>query len=80
MNNIVEFHIGDKIYKKSGNIINNNTVYEIKELWEEVSGNWHDGYQKQVFVKLEDESKPYLLVNHVYGNDINVYGVKIFMK
>jgi hypothetical protein len=80
MSNIIDFHIGDKIYKKSGNMTNNNTVYEIKELWEEESGNRHDGYRKVVFVKLEGESDPYLLVNHIYGNGICIYGVKVFMK
>ena len=76
MSNISDFNVGDKIYKKNYETVDKNIVYEIIELWEEEGGNWHDGYQKLLYVELKGESKPYLLVNHVYGSGICIYGIK----
>lgn len=66
------------IRKKSENF-DETIEYKIIELWEEEDGNWHDGYQKLVYVNLAGESKPYLLVNHVYGSGICVYGIKVLL-
>ena len=35
MSNIVDFHIGDKIYKKKGETVNEIIIYEIVEIWKE---------------------------------------------
>lgn len=64
--------VGDKLYKKKDETI----IYEITEIWEEEDGNWHDGYKKLLYVRMECEIDIYLLAIHILGSGICIYCVK----
>ena len=70
------FKVGDKIYKKMGETFDKTIVYEIKEIWQEEEGNWHDGYQRLLYVKLDKEPNPYLLGHKILGSSISIYCIK----
>lgn len=71
------FDIDDKIYKKINENIDKTKIYIIKEIYEEENGNWHDGYQKFLYAKFENESNPYLLAHKILGSVLYTYGVKV---
>ena len=77
MTYIADFKIGDKIYKKIGETEDKTILYEIKDIWEEKAGNWHDGYERMLYVTFvgECDVKPYLLAIHIYGSGIYIYGI-----
>jgi hypothetical protein len=80
MNYIVDIKVGDKIYKKEGEVIDTTIVYKIKEIYEEETGNCHDGYQKCLYVKFDcdnDIQKPYLFALKTLGGGSWIYGVKM---
>jgi hypothetical protein len=77
MNYIANFKIGDKLYKKKGETVDETIIYEITEIWEEEDGNWHDGYQKILYVPMEGEIDPYLLAYKILGGGCCLYGVYI---
>jgi hypothetical protein len=52
-------------------------VYEIIKIWEEEGGNWHNGFQKLLYVKLDEEPKPYLLAYKIIGGVISIYNKAI---
>lgn len=77
MSFIVDFKIGDKFYKKKDETIDKSSIYIIKDVYEEDGGNWHDGFQKSLYVIFENESKPYLLAHKTLGSEMCIYGMKV---
>ena len=75
MSYIADFKVGDKIHKKMGENVDETIIYEIAEIWEEEDGNWHDGYQKLLYIHLVDDIYPYLLAYKILGAEFCLYGV-----